>query len=59
MSLKWCYQLLLELGEHRTFIRRHGLNDDDLAVELGLGKWVDADEASPVQLRRALRGAAR
>ncbi|WP_306456501.1 ATP-binding protein [Pseudomonas sp. LJDD11] len=59
LSLKWCYQLLLELGEHRTFIRRHGLNDDDLAVELGLGKWVDADEASPVQLRRALRGAAR
>ncbi|BAP41548.1 ATPase central domain-containing protein [Pseudomonas sp. StFLB209] len=59
LSLKWCYQLLLELGGHRTFISRHGLNDDDLAVELGLGKWLDADEASPVQLRRALRGAAR
>ena len=35
LSLKWSFQLLLDL-EHRTFIGRHGFNDDDLAYELAL-----------------------
>ena len=44
LSLKWSFQLLLDLGGHRNLISRHGFNDDDLARELGLAKWVDRDE---------------
>ena len=46
LSLKWCYQLLLDLGGHRSFINRHGLSEDDLAHELGLAEWLDDDQYS-------------
>jgi len=59
LSLKWSFQLLLELGGHRTFIGRHGLNDDDLAHELGLAKWVDDDRYSPAVALTTLRKCAR
>ncbi len=59
LSLKWSYRMLLELGGHRTFISRHGFNDDELAHELGLGKWVDADDYSPTRALIALRRSAR
>lgn len=59
LSLKWSFQLMLDLGGHRNLISRHGLNDDDLARELGLAKWVDRDEYSPPQALSALRRAAR
>ncbi|MDU9394796.1 AAA family ATPase [Pseudomonas sp. zfem002] len=59
LSLKWSYQLLLDLGGHRTFICRHGLNDDDLGRELGLEKWVDGDDYSAAQALAALRRNAR
>lgn len=59
LSLKWSYQLLLELGGHRTFICRHGLNDDDLARELGLEKWIDGDDYSIARALGDLRKNAR
>lgn len=59
LSLKWSFQLLLDLGGHRTFISRHGLNDDDLAHELGLAKWVDGDNYSPALALATLRKCAR
>ncbi len=59
LSLKWSFQLLLDLGGHRTFISRHGLNDDDLAHELGLDKWVDGDNYSPSLALATLRKCAR
>lgn len=59
LSLKWSYQLLLELGGHRNFICRHGFNDDDLAQELGLGKWVDSDDYTAALALAALRKSAR
>jgi len=31
LSLKWSFQLLLDLGGHRNLVSRHGFNDDDLA----------------------------
>lgn len=58
LSLTWSYQLLLELGGHRNFICRHGFNDDELAHELGLQKWID-DDYSPSQALAALRKHAR
>lgn len=59
LSLKWSFQLLLDLGGHRTFISRHGLNDEDLAHELGLAKWIDDDNYSPALALATLRKAAR
>lgn len=59
LSLKWSFQLLLDLGGHRNLISRHGFNDDDLAREVGLTKWVDRDEYSQPQALSALRRAAR
>ncbi|SCW81553.1 ATP-binding protein [Pseudomonas sp. NFACC05-1] len=60
LSLKWSFQLLLDLGGHRNLISRHGLNDDDLARELGLAKWVDhVDEYNPALVLSALRRSAR
>ena len=32
LSLKWSFQLLLDLGGHRNFLGRHGFNDDNLAL---------------------------
>ena len=49
LSLKWAFILMLDLGGHRTLIQRHHFNDDDLAVELGLGALVDADDFIPAQ----------
>jgi hypothetical protein len=59
LSLKWSFQLLLDLGGHRTFISRHGLNDEDLAHELGLAKWIDGDNYSPALALATLRKGAR
>ena len=59
LSLKWSFQLLLDLGAHRTFIGRHGLNDDDLGYELGIAKWVDDDHYKPALALAALRKSAR
>lgn len=46
LSRKWCLQLLLQLGGHRNILGRHGFNDDDLALGMGLGRWVEADDYS-------------
>lgn len=59
LSLKWSFQLLLDLGGHRTFIGRHGFNDDDLAYELALEKWLDDDQYKPAPALAALRKSAR
>lgn len=37
----WILRLLVPLGGHRSFINRHGFDDDILAEVIGLGKWVD------------------
>lgn len=59
LSLKWSFQLLLDLGGHRNFLGRHGFNDDDLALGLGLAEWVDNDDYSRVHALTALRREAR
>lgn len=59
LSLKWSFQLLLDLGGHRNFINRHGLNDDDLGRELGMAKWVDSDDFNPALALATLRRSAR
>lgn len=59
LSLKWSFQLMLDLGGHRTFIGRHGFNDDELARELGLAGWVDGDEFNAAQALKGLRQSAR
>ncbi len=59
LSLKWCFQLLLELGGHRNLLGRHGFNDDDLALGMGLGKWVEADDYSAADALKGLRQGAR
>lgn len=61
LSLKWSFQLLLDLGGHRNLINRHfGLNDDDLNHELGLAKWINRNEEyNPALVLSALRRSAR
>ena len=59
LSLKWSFQLMLELGGHRTFMGRHSFNDDELARELGLAEWVDDQEYNAAQALKALRQNAR
>lgn len=36
LPLKWSFMMMLDLGRHRNLIQRHGFNDDELAIELGL-----------------------
>lgn len=55
LSLKWSFQLMLDLGGHRTFIGRDGFNDDELARELGLAAWVDDNDYNATQALKALR----
>lgn len=59
LSLKWSFQVLLELGGHRTFVGRHCLSDDDLAYELNLDQWVDCDTYKPALALEHLRKNAR
>lgn len=59
LSLRWSYQLLLELGGHRNFITRHGFNDYELAHELGLQKWAEDDTFDTARVLAALRRSAR
>ena len=37
----WILRIGVVLGGHRTFVSRNGFSDDDIAVLLGLGKWID------------------
>ena len=59
LSLKWAYQVLLELGAHRAFVSRHGLGDEGLAIELGLVDWIDHDDFTQAKALSALRRQAR
>lgn len=59
LTMKWAYQMLLELGAHRSFINRHGFGDDGLAAELGLAEWVDNDGYMATKALSALRRQAR
>jgi SpoVK/Ycf46/Vps4 family AAA+-type ATPase len=59
LSLKWSFQLLLELGGHRNLLGRQGFNDDGLALGMGLGKWVEADDYSAADALKGLRQGAR
>jgi SpoVK/Ycf46/Vps4 family AAA+-type ATPase len=59
LSLKWSFQLMLELGGHRTFLGRESFNDEELARDFGLATWVDAHEYDATQALKALRQNAR
>lgn len=37
----WLYRILIELGGHKSFIKRGGLSDDGLAEAVGLSCWTD------------------
>lgn len=53
----WLLRLLVPLGGHRSFIQRHGFDDDMLAEAIGLGKWIDPAplEFDPQAVRAELR----
>lgn len=38
----WLLRLLVPLGGHQEFVGHQGFNCDNLAITIGLGKWVDA-----------------
>ena len=40
----WVLRILITLNGHRNFIRAHGFNDDNLAMALGLERWVEDPE---------------
>lgn len=58
LTLKWSFMMMLELGGHRNLIQRHGFNDDDLAVELGLQALIDEEDFQSASGAAALEGRA-
>jgi transitional endoplasmic reticulum ATPase len=36
LAVKWMFAIMLDLGGHRQLILENGLNDDDVALELGI-----------------------
>lgn len=54
LSIKWAFQLMLDLNGYRHLFQPHGLNDDELAHELGLGRLVDSCQYSPPLALREL-----
>ena len=55
----WILRLLVELKGEQHFLGRHGVRHDDVARQIGLGEFVDADgsgdDPHPAQIRKALR----
>jgi transitional endoplasmic reticulum ATPase len=37
----WLLRLIVPLGGHKEFLMRDGFASDDLALGLGLAKWID------------------
>ncbi len=56
LTLKWSFMMMLDLGGHRNLIQRHGFNDDDLAIELGLQALIDEEDFHPRQALLRLKG---
>lgn len=40
----WLLRLLVPLGGHQHFLRRHGINDDSVAKAIGMAKWLTEDK---------------
>jgi len=40
----WLLRLLVPLGGHQHFLRRHGINDDSVARVVGMAKWLAEDK---------------
>lgn len=59
LALKWCFRLMLDLQGHRKLLRPTGIDDDEVARELGLGALVDIEDyrrlTAVQQLRREYR----
>ena len=56
LTLKWSFMMMLDLGGHRNLIQRHGFNDDELAIELGLQALIDEEDFHPRQALLRLKG---
>ena len=56
LTLKWSFMMMLDLGGHRNLIQRHGFNDDELAIELGLQVLIDEEDFHPRQALLRLKG---
>ncbi|GAB4213770.1 MAG: hypothetical protein Fur007_08630 [Rhodoferax sp.] len=41
----WMLRILVPLGGHKACVKPHGFNDDAMAEALGLGHWVEPDDA--------------
>jgi transitional endoplasmic reticulum ATPase len=39
----WALRILVPLGGHNKFIRKHGFSSDALASYIGLRHWLDSD----------------
>ena len=46
----WMLRVLVPLGAHRSFIRRHGFDDADVATLLGMGRMTEAKPPVPTFL---------
>lgn len=46
----WMLRVLVPLGAHRSFIRRHGFDDADVATLLGMGRMTEAKPPVPAFL---------
>ncbi|HRP72767.1 MAG TPA: AAA family ATPase, partial [Luteimonas sp.] len=52
----WILRILVPLKGHRKFVRRGDFADDDIAIALGFGKWIDVgrNEFDAKSIRAAL-----
>lgn len=55
LSQQWAFRLMIELQGHRKLLGRHGIDDDEVACSLGLGKWVEADTYNRLRAVQQLR----
>lgn len=55
LAMTWAYRILLELQCHRRLIRINDLTDDELATDLGLDRWVEAEDYNRIGAVKELR----
>ncbi|TBW39914.1 AAA family ATPase [Azotobacter chroococcum] len=59
LALKWSFRLMVELQGHRHLLTRETIEDYEVARELGLEKWVEAETYNRLRAVQQLRRNAR
>jgi len=55
LAMKLAFRLMMQLQGHRQLLGRSAIEDDEVAVSLGLGKWVDSETYNRARAQQQLR----